>query len=56
MVSVGRSMAMIFDYSKARKAALRIIRLDQRQSKINPHDESGTILVCIHLNHQLISI
>ncbi len=49
MVYVGRSMAMIPDYSKAQQAALRIIRLDQRQSKINPHDESGMILVYIHL-------
>jgi hypothetical protein len=45
MVSIGRSIAMISDYSKAQKAALRIIRLDQRQSKINPHDQSGIILV-----------
>ncbi len=50
-MSVGRSMAMIPDYSKAKRAALRIIRLNKRQSKINPHDESGIILVCIDLNH-----
>ena len=45
MLSVGRSMAMIPDYSKAKTAALRILRLTKRQSEINPHDESGIILV-----------
>ena len=45
MVTVGRSMAMIPDYSKAKKAALRIIKLNNRQSEINPHDESGITLV-----------
>jgi hypothetical protein len=53
MVSVGRSMAMIPDYSNAQQAALRIIRLDQRQSRINPHDESGMILVCIFVSTKL---
>jgi hypothetical protein len=47
MMAVGRSMAMIPDYSKAKKAGLRIMRLNKRQSKINPHDESGIILVSI---------
>ncbi len=51
MMSVGRSMAMIPDYSKGKQAALRIIRLNKRQSQINPHDESGIILVCIQMNH-----
>jgi len=51
MISVGRSMAMIPDYSKGKQAALRIIRLNKRQSQINPHDESGIILVCIQMNH-----
>ena len=47
MLAVGRSMAMIPDYSKAKQAAVRIIRLNKRQSQINPHDESGIILVYI---------
>jgi hypothetical protein len=45
MMAVGRSMAMIPDYSKAQQAALRIMKLNKRQSQINPHDESGIILV-----------
>jgi hypothetical protein len=45
MISIGRSISMIHDYSKAQKAALRIIKLDQQQSKINLHDQSGIILV-----------
>jgi hypothetical protein len=45
MVSVGRSMAMIPDFSKGKQAALRIMRLHKRQSEINPHDESGIIMV-----------
>ncbi len=45
MMSVGRSMAMIPDYSKAKQSALRIMRLNKRQSQINPNDESGIILV-----------
>ena len=50
MMAVGRSMAMIPDYSKGKMAALRIIRLNKRQSQINPHDESGIILVRIYLH------
>ena len=53
-VIIGRAIAMIPDYSKAQQAALRILQLDQRQSEINPHDESGIILVCINLNHLYI--
>jgi hypothetical protein len=45
MMSVGRSMAMIPDYSKAKHSSLRIMRLNKRQSQINPNDESGIILV-----------
>jgi hypothetical protein len=45
MLVVGRSMAMIPDYSKGKKAALRILRLNKRQSEINPCDDSGLILV-----------
>jgi len=44
MLAVGRSMAMIPDYSKGKKAALRIIKLNKRQSQIDPHDSSGIIL------------
>jgi hypothetical protein len=43
--SVGRCIAIIPDYSKAKTAALRIMKLNKRESKINPHDESGIILV-----------
>ncbi|CAF4225852.1 unnamed protein product, partial [Rotaria sordida] len=39
-ITIGRAIAMIPDYSKAQQAALRILQLDQRQSEINPHDES----------------
>lgn len=45
MISTGRCMAVMSDYSKARKAALGILELDQRKSQINPHDQSGVILV-----------
>jgi hypothetical protein len=45
MLAVGRSMGMIPDYSKAKLAALRIIRLNKKQSQIDPHDDSGIILV-----------
>ena len=47
MITVGRSMAMIPDYSKGKMAALRIIRLHKRQSQINPQDDSGIVLVRI---------
>ena len=43
--AVGRSIAMIPDYSKAKTAALRIIKLHKRQSHIDPTDDSGIILV-----------
>lgn len=45
MVQIGYSMALIPDYSKAKKAALRIMELNQQPTKIDPHDESGIILV-----------
>ncbi|CAF3496524.1 unnamed protein product [Rotaria sp. Silwood1] len=44
MMTVGRSLAMVSDYSKAKTAALRIMKLHERQSKIDPNDESGIIL------------
>jgi hypothetical protein len=43
--SVGRSIAMIPDYSKAKAAALRIMKLHKMESEIDPNDESGIILV-----------
>lgn len=45
MMTVGRSMAMIPGYSKAKDAAIRIIQLHNRKSEINPHNNSGIILV-----------
>jgi ABC-type multidrug transport system fused ATPase/permease subunit len=42
--SVGRCIAIIPDYSKAKTAALRIMKLNDRESKIDPHDETGIIL------------
>ncbi len=56
MISVGRSMAMIPDYSKAKQAALRIMQLNKRQSQIDPHDESGIILVVYLFEKIFISI
>jgi hypothetical protein len=38
-------MAMVPDYSKAKIAALRIMKLIKRESRIDPNDESGIILV-----------
>jgi len=43
--AASRSMTVIPDYSKAKAAALRIIKLHKRQSRIDPNDESGIILV-----------
>ena len=51
MVSVGRSMAMIPGYAKAKQAAIRILRFIKQESEINPHDESGIILVRVLSNH-----
>jgi hypothetical protein len=45
MLSVGQTMAMIPEYTKAKTAALRIMRLNKRQSQIDPFDNSGIILV-----------
>lgn len=55
MMSVGRSMAMVPDYSKGKQAALRIIRLNKRQSQINPHNESGIILVSIYMRNIVLN-
>jgi len=45
IIVVGRSMAMVPDYSKAKTAALRIMKLNERESRIDPNDEAGVILV-----------
>ena len=50
MITVGRSMGAMPDYFKARQAALRILELNERKSQINPHDQSGVILVCIFIS------
>ncbi len=39
--AVGRCIAMIPDYTKAKAAALRIMKLHGRVSKIDPNDDSG---------------
>jgi hypothetical protein len=44
-MSVGRSAAMVPNYAKGKLSALRILELNQRQSKIDPSDPSGTQLV-----------
>lgn len=45
MTSIGRSIGVLDGYSQAKQAAFRIMQIDQRQSQINPHDQSGIILV-----------
>ena len=52
MSVVGKAMAFISDYAKAKAAALRILWLQQRVSEIDPHDQSGIILVRSHLTDQ----
>jgi hypothetical protein len=43
--TVCRSMTMVPDYAKGKAGALRIMKLYDRQSKIDPNDQSGIILV-----------
>jgi hypothetical protein len=43
--TVCRSMTMVPDYAKGKTGALRIMKLYERQSKIDPNDQSGIILV-----------
>ncbi len=43
--AVARCITLIPDYSKAKAAAIRILKLNKRQSQIDPTDESGIILV-----------
>ena len=45
MTTVGRALALIPDYSKAKAAAIRILRLSNEKSSIDPTDPSGIILV-----------
>jgi len=47
-LSLSRSTAMIPDYAKGKESAVRILKLNNRQSNINPHDKNGEILVRIH--------
>ena len=49
MSVAGRAMALISDYAKAKAAALRILWLQKRVSEIDPHDQSGIILVRSHV-------
>ncbi len=40
-----RSTAMIPDYAKGKESAIRILKLNNRQSKMNPEDTNGIVLV-----------
>ena len=53
MSVAGRAMALISDYAKAKAAALHILWLQQRVPEIDPHDQSGIILVRSHITDQL---
>ena len=48
MISSFRSTAMIPDYAKGKESAIRILKLNNRRSKINPHDANGIVLVSIY--------
>ena len=43
--SVARCVTIIPDYSKAKAAAIRIMKLNKRESLIDPTDETGIVLV-----------
>ncbi|CAF0800398.1 unnamed protein product [Adineta ricciae] len=43
-MSVGRSTAMIPDYAKGKESAIRILKLNSRQSKIDPQNNDGIVL------------
>jgi len=43
---------MIPDYAKGKESAMRILNLNKRQSKINPEDNTGTVLVSIYHYHK----
>ncbi|CAF4606246.1 unnamed protein product [Rotaria sp. Silwood2] len=51
--SVGRSTAMIPDYTKGKISAMRILTLNNRRSQIDPSNTNGTILVS-KLNFYLV--
>lgn len=40
---------MIPDYAKGKESAIRILKLNSRQSRINPQDVNGIVLVRIDL-------
>lgn len=48
MLSIDRSMTVI---PEAQNVVLRMIELDQRKVRIDPQDQSGILLMNIHLNH-----
>ena len=45
MFTVSRCIAVVPDYSKGKNAALRLMKLHNRESRIDPNDESGYTLV-----------
>jgi hypothetical protein len=47
-MSIGRSAAMVPNYSKGKASAKRIIELSKKQSKIDPDDPSGIKLVKLY--------
>jgi hypothetical protein len=55
MIKFNRSTAMIPDYAKGKESAIRILTLNNRQSKINPDDTSGILLVSRKLSNEQIS-
>jgi hypothetical protein len=46
-MTLGRSAAMVPNYSKGKQSAKRIFQLNNRQSKIDPNNSSGIKLVNI---------
>ena len=51
-MSVGRSVSMVPNYSKGKESAQRILDLNKRESKIDPDDPSGIILVRYYLRER----
>lgn len=43
--AIGRSLATLPDYGRARRAGMKILQLDKRKSEIDPNDQDGIILV-----------
>lgn len=55
--TVGQSTGETSDYFKAKSAAIKILKLINYQSSIDPQDESGIILVkkgCLHIKEVLL--